>query len=232
MSWLEVQKLSASYGDFQALFEVDLRADLGETIAIIGANGAGKSTLLNSIAGITKEIKGSVIFKGQRISGLRPHDVVTKGVALVPEGRHLFSSLSVEENILIGAYCGRPGYWSLERVYSLFPRLRERRNARATSLSGGEQQMAAFGRALMSNPALLMCDELSLGLAPNVIGEIYSSLTRIKEQGTIMLIVEQDIRQALAIADHVYCLQEGRIVLTGPPTTLSHEQILQAYFGV
>jgi branched-chain amino acid transport system ATP-binding protein len=232
MSALEVQKLSASYGDFQALFEVNLLADLGETIAIIGANGAGKSTLLNSIAGTMNEIKGAVIFHGQRISGLRPHDVVAKGIALIPEGRHLFSSLSVEENILIGGYCGRDGYWSLDSVYSLFPRLRERRKARATSLSGGEQQMAAFGRALMSNPALLMCDELSLGLAPNVIGEIYSALIRIKEQGTILLIVEQDIRQALAVADHVCCLQEGHMVLTGPPSLLSHEQILQAYFGM
>lgn len=232
MSSLEVQKLSASYGDFQALFDVDLVADLGETIAIIGANGAGKSTLLNSIAGITKEIRGSVIFNRQRISGLPANDVVTKGVALVPEGRHLFSSLSVEENILIGAYCGRAGYWSLERVYSLFPCLKERRMARAMSLSGGEQQMAAFGRALMSNPALLMCDELSLGLAPNVIREIYSCFTRIKEQGTIVLIVEQDIRQALAVADRVYCLQEGRVVLAGPPASLSDGQILQAYFGV
>ena len=232
MSVLEVQKLSANYGDFQALFEVNLLADPGETIAIIGANGAGKSTLLNSIAGMVPAIKGTIIFNGQRISGLRSHEVVQEGIALVPEGRHLFSSLSVEENILMGAYSGRQGYWSLDRVYSLFPRLRERRKARATALSGGEQQMAAFGRALMSNPAVLMCDELSLGLAPNIIGEIYSTLARIKEQGTMMLIVEQDIRQALAVADHVYCLQEGRMVLTGPPASLSHNQILQAYFGM
>ena len=232
MSALEIQKLSARYGDFQALFDIDLLAEAGETISIIGANGAGKSTLLNSVAGLQKEINGSIRLNGQRISGLLANEVAAKGIALVPEGRRLFASLTVEENLLMGAYCGRAGRWSLERMYSLFPRLRERRNSRATTLSGGEQQMVAIGRALMSNPVLLMCDELSLGLAPSVLQDIYATLAAVKDQDTIMIIVEQDIQRALAISDRVYVLQEGRVSLTGPPANFGHEQIFQAYFGV
>lgn len=228
---LEVCKLSAHYGQFQALFAIDILARPSETIAIIGANGAGKSTLLKAIAGLVTADRNSIVFAGESIGGLRPCDVVVKGIALVPEGRRLFPSLSVEENILMGAFSGRPGEWSLERVYSLFPRLRERCRQLATSMSGGEQQMVAIGRALMSNPTLLMCDELSLGLAPNVVEDIYATLARIKGQGTTMIIVEQNVRKALTVADRVYCLQEGRISLEGKPADLSHEQISRAYFG-
>jgi branched-chain amino acid transport system ATP-binding protein len=232
MSLLEVGKLSAHYGDFQALFDISLHAEEGETIAVIGANGAGKSTFLRSIAGIVAVAKEAIVFDGQAIGGVRSCDVVGRRVALVPEGRRLFPSLTVEENLLMGAYIGRSGDWSLERVYALFPRLQERRRQAAASLSGGEQQMVAIGRALMSNPKLLMCDELSLGLAPVIIQQIYETLARIKKQGTTMILVEQDIRQALSVADRVYCFQGGRISLEGRPGELSPEKISLAYFGV
>ena len=231
MNLLEIRKLSARYGESQVLFDLDILVHLNEVIAIIGANGAGKSTLLRAIAGLARTERNSIVFAGEPIGGLRPYDVVAKGLALVPEGRRLFSSLSVEENLLMGTCSGRSGDWSLERVYSLFPRLRERRRQRAASMSGGEQQMVAIGRALMSNPRLLMCDELSLGLAPPVVEDIYAVLAGIKEQGATMIIVEQDIRKALSVADRMYCLQEGRVSLEGRPADLSHEQIARAYFG-
>ena len=232
MSLLDIRDLRVFYADFQALFGVDLRLDAGEAVAIVGANGAGKSTLMRAIAGALAAPKDAIRWRGEGIGGLGAPAVVARGIALVPEGRRLFASLSVEENLLMGACSGRPGEWNLARVHALFPRLAERRAQLATSMSGGEQQMVAIGRALMANPDLLMCDELSLGLAPRVIADIYRNLARIREQGTTLLIVEQDIRQAMAFADRIYCLQEGRIALEGQPSTLSHAQIAQAYFGV
>jgi branched-chain amino acid transport system ATP-binding protein len=231
MSLLEVRKLSARYGDFQALFDIDFHADEGETIAIIGSNGAGKSTFLNSIAGVVSVGRECIMFDGKPVGGLRSCDVVGKGVALVPEGRRLFPSLTVEENLLMGAY-SRRGHWTPETVYDLFPPLKGRRRQPAGLLSGGEQQMVAIGRALMSGPKLLMCDELSIGLAPKIVGQLYMTLAHIRHQGTTILIVEQDIRQAMAVADRVYCFQEGRVSLQGRPADLSHDQISRAYFGV
>jgi branched-chain amino acid transport system ATP-binding protein len=232
MSLLEIRKLSAYYGDFQALFDVDFHAEEGETVAIIGSNGAGKSTFLNSIAGVVPVKSECIVFDGKPIGGLRSCDVVVNRVALVPEGRRLFASLTVEENLLMGAYCGCKGDWTLETVYALFPNLKSRRRQAAGSLSGGEQQMVAIGRALMSNPKLLMCDELSLGLAPKIISQIYATLAHIRKQGTTMIIVEQDIGQAMAVADRLYCFQVGRVSLEGRPADLTHDRISQAYFGV
>lgn len=228
---LETRGLTAFYGDFQALFGIDVRLDEGETIAVIGANGAGKSTFLRAITGLLPTRREQVVFEGRPIGGL-PADVIVKlGIAMVPEGRRLFPSLSVEENLRIGAYGRRTGPWSLERVYQLFPVLRERRSSPGTALSGGQQQMVAIGRALMANPALLLCDEISLGLAPIVIKDIYRSLARITAEGMTVLVVEQDINQALAVASRVYCFQEGRVTLEGRPAEVTREQIARAYFG-
>src|SRR5438477_12573877 len=210
---LEVRGLDAFYGDFQALFGVTIEVSAGEVMAVIGSNGAGKSTLLNSIAGLMRARPDAILFDGVAIGGMLAHAVAAHGIALVPEGRGLFASLTVEENLRVGGQLGRPGPWSLSRVYELFPALLERRALPAPALSGGEQQMVAIGRALMSNPKLLLCDEISLGLAPIVIRDIYARLPAIVAEGISLVIVEQDIVQALKTARHVYCLQEGRISL-------------------
>jgi branched-chain amino acid transport system ATP-binding protein len=201
-------------------------------VAVIGANGAGKSTLLKSIAGMMPPRRGDILFDGGRIGGAPAFDVVARGIALVPEGRRLFPSLTVEENLLIGGQSRRPGPWTLDRVYQLFPVLAERRHLPSPSLSGGQQQMAAIARALMSNPRLLLCDEISLGLAPIVVRDIYARLPAIVAEGLSLIVVEQDIAQALKAARHVYCLQEGRIALQGKAAELTRERISAAYFGV
>jgi branched-chain amino acid transport system ATP-binding protein len=229
---LEVRALDAHYGDFQALFGVSLDVAAGAVVAVIGANGAGKSTLLKSIAGAMPARREAIVFAGTPIGGMPAHDVVARGIALVPEGRRLFPSLTVEENLLVGGQLGRPGPWSLKRIYDLFPILAERARQPSTSLSGGQQQMVAIGRALMSNPRLLLCDEISLGLAPIVIRDIYARLPAIIAEGLSLVIVEQDIVQALKVANHVYCLQEGRVALAGEARTMTREKIAAAYFGV
>ena len=231
MTLLQTVKLSTGYGDFQALFDVDIDVAEGQIVAVIGANGAGKSTLLKAVARLLPVGTNAVRFAGADISGLAASQAVRLGISLVPEGRRLFPSLSVEENLQIGGYSGRRGSWRLAEVYDLFPRLAERRRHMGTALSGGEQQMVAIGRALMSNPRLLLCDELSLGLAPIVIQDIYTALPKIRGAGTSLVIVEQDIAQAMRVADRVYCLQEGRITLTGRPAEFSREAIHVAYFG-
>ena len=232
MALLETKGLTAFYRDFQALFGVDIALDEGETVAIIGANGAGKTTLMRSISGVLANRPEQVRFDGRPIGALPSADVVALGIAMVPEGRRLFPSLSVEENLLIGRY-GRAvaGAWSLETVYELFPILKERRNSSGTALSGGQQQMVAIGRALMSNPRVLLCDEISLGLAPVVIKDIYAAFPKIKASGASIVIVEQDIGQALKVSDSVYCMMEGCITLTGAPGSISREDIHAAYFG-
>jgi branched-chain amino acid transport system ATP-binding protein len=229
---LEVRALDAYYGDFQALFGVSLEIAAGKIVAVIGANGAGKSTLLKSIAGLMRARHDAITFAGEPVGDVPAHAMAARGIALVPEGRRLFPSLTVEENLVIGGQLGRPGPWNLPRVYDLFPVLAERRDAPSTSLSGGQQQMVAIGRALMSNPKLLLCDEISLGLAPIVVREIYARLPSILREGLSLIIVEQDVVQALAAANHVYCLQEGRVVLAGAAGTLTREAISTAYFGV
>ncbi len=229
---LETQALTAFYGDFQALFGIDLHVARGETVAIIGANGAGKSTFLRSVVGQLPGAREQVSFEGEPIGHLPAHEIVRRGIALVPEGRLLFPSLSVEENLRMGAFGRRAGPWGIERVHALFPVLAERRATPATALSGGEQQMCAIGRALMSNPVLLLCDELSLGLAPVIIRQIYAVLPTVVAEGTTVVVVEQDINQALAVADRVYCFQEGRVSLQGKPQDVSREDVTRAYFGV
>ena len=229
---LETADLTAFYGDFQALFGIDVHVGRGETVAIIGANGAGKSTFLRSVVGQLPSAREQVAFEGAPIGHLPAHEIVRRGIALVPEGRLLFPSLSVEENLRLGAYGKRAGPWRIERVHELFPVLRERRTTPGTALSGGEQQMCAIGRALMSNPTLLLCDELSLGLAPVIIRQLYAVLPVIVSEGTTVVVVEQDINQALSVADRVYCFQEGRVSLQGRPDELSREDVATAYFGV
>jgi branched-chain amino acid transport system ATP-binding protein len=232
MTLLQTRGLRAFYGDFQALFDIDLTVAEGETVAIIGANGAGKTTFLRAVAGALACGAEMVEFEGQRIGALSAHEIVRRGIAMVPEGRKLFPSLTVEENLLLGGYSGRPGAWSLARVYELFPMLEERRSIPATSLSGGQQQMAAIGRALMSNPRLLLCDELSLGLAPVVIRDIYARLEAITAEGTALVIVEQDISRALDASARFYCLQEGRVALTAECSGFDRAAITSAYFGL
>lgn len=230
---LDIRGLTAHYGDFQALFGIDLRLERGQTMAIIGANGAGKTTLMRAITGIARVTDGSVELDGKPIHSLAAPDILCAGIAMVPEGRRLFPSLSVEENLRIGAHARKGnGFWGLERIFELFPILRERRAQPGTALSGGQQQMVAIGRALMSNPSVLLCDELSLGLAPVVIKEIYAAFPTIRESGTAIMLVEQDIGQALKVADRVHCMMEGRITLSGHPGELSREAIHDAYFGV
>jgi branched-chain amino acid transport system ATP-binding protein len=232
MTLLATHGLTAYYGDFQALFGIDVAVGAGETVAIIGANGAGKSTFLRTVVGLLEAPPAAVEFDGAPIGGRPANDVVRLGIALVLEGRRLFPSLTVEENLRIGGHGGRPGPWTLARVYEVFPMLKERRAQPAPSLSGGQQQMVAIGRALMSNPRLLLCDEISLGLAPLVIRDIYQTLPGIVGEGTTVVVVEQDINQALAVADRVYCFQEGRVSLEGVPGRVTRDQIKAAYFGV
>jgi len=229
---LSVHGLEAFYGDAQALFGLDFSLSQGEVVAVIGANGAGKSTLLKCLTGLVRAPREAIRFQGEAIGGLPPGRIVRRGLAMVPEGRRLFPSLSVEENLKIGGIGGRRGPWNLQRLYALFPILAEKRRSPATALSGGQQQMVALGRALMGNPQVLLCDELSLGLAPVVIREIYAALPEITREGMTVAIVEQDVTMAQRVSHRVYCLQEGRVSLQGRSDAFTREQISQAYFGV
>ncbi|WP_170328226.1 ABC transporter ATP-binding protein [Ruegeria arenilitoris] len=229
---LKVHGLEAFYDDFQALYGIDMHVDRGEVLAIIGANGAGKTTLMRSISGLMQNGAGQVHFGGQDISARRADEVALRGLAMVPEGRQLFPSLSVWENLMIGAQVGRKGPWNLDTVCELFPILKERADQASTSLSGGQQQMVAIGRALMANPDLILFDEISLGLAPIIIRDIYAALPSIIGEGMSAIIVEQDIGQALAVSGRVYCLQEGRVSLEGSSDRVSREEISRAYFGI
>ncbi|MDE2397616.1 MAG: ABC transporter ATP-binding protein [Burkholderiales bacterium] len=232
MALLELDSLDVFHGDLQALFGVSLALEAGEVLALIGANGAGKSTLLQTVAGLLVASRPQALrFDGEAI-GARPAEVLARaGIALVPEGRMLFPSLSVEENLLMGTLTRRPGPWNLARAYELFPVLEEFRKRPATSLSGGQQQMVAVARALLSNPRLLLCDEISLGLAPLVVEQIYQSLARVRASGLAIVLVEQDVSRACAAADRVCCLLEGRVTLQGVADAFSPAQISHAYFG-
>lgn len=230
---LETHNLEVFYGDFQALFGVDVVINEGETVAIIGSNGAGKSSFLNALCGLNPSQPDQIRLEGVAVGGTPAFDMVRKGVALVPEGRRLFPSLSVEENLLVGIHgMSEDRGWTLDAIYDLFPILKERRNQPSTTLSGGQQQMVAIGRALMSNPKILLCDEISLGLSPAVVKDVYVAVTEIKRRGTTVLIVEQDLNAALDAADRVYCFMEGRVSLEGRPSELTREQIQEAYFGI
>ncbi|WP_423066951.1 ABC transporter ATP-binding protein [Devosia sp. CN2-171] len=231
MTLLSLEKVDVFYGDLQATFGVDLRLDAGEAIALIGANGAGKSTLLRAIMGMTAARRGAVMFDGQDITRLRCDLIARRGIAIVPEGRRLFSSLSVEENLLMGGARARPGPWTLDTVFDLFPAMREFRHHNAAELSGGQQQMVAIGRALLTNPRVLLCDELSLGLAPKVVGEIYACFAGIRDKGVSIILVEQDVVRARSASSRLYCLLKGRVTLEGASSSVTLDDISHAYFG-
>jgi branched-chain amino acid transport system ATP-binding protein len=229
---LQATGLTAFYGDAQALFGIDFELSAGEIVAIIGANGAGKSTFMKAVTGLVRAQREHIRFEGEPIGGLPPGEIVKRGIALVPEGCRLFPSLSVEENLLMGAFAKRPGPWSLQRLYKLFPILEQKCQQPGTALSGGQRQLVAIGRALMSNPTVLLCDELSLGLAPIVIKEIYDAMPAICAEGMTVVIVEQDVVMAQRVSQRIYCFQEGRVSLQGASDSLTREQISQAYFGL
>jgi branched-chain amino acid transport system ATP-binding protein len=228
---LRIEGVSVYYGQFRALFGVDLEVMAAEIVSIIGANGAGKSSLLKAIIGRVGRIEGQISFDGRNLADLSTAEIFANGVALVPEGRKLFPSLTVEENIVIGSEVGRRGEIGLDEVYTYFPVLREKRRQKARELSGGQQQMAALARALLANPRLLLCDEISLGLAPVAISSLYQMIPAIRARGVAILIVEQDITRALAVADRFYCLLGGRINLSGRPRETTRETVARHYFG-
>jgi branched-chain amino acid transport system ATP-binding protein len=228
---LEVDAVDAFYGDYRALFGVSLAVEESHAAAVIGANGAGKTTLLRTIAGSVPIGGGDIRFNGRSLRGVPAHKRVAMGVSLVPEGRRIFPSLSVDENLMIGGYTKRSGPWTKAAVYEALPLLQRIADRPANRLSGGEQQTLAIGRSLMSNPQLICLDELSLGLAPVVVKQIYEALPLVRNNGTTVLIVEQDVNQALAAASTAYCLLEGRVSLSGSTAELSRDAITEAYFG-
>jgi branched-chain amino acid transport system ATP-binding protein len=228
---LSISGLSVFYDQFQALHHIDMEVSSGEVVAIIGANGAGKSSLLKAILGQAGRVSGTVRFEGQDITALPTAAIVAAGIALVPEGRRLFPSLTVAENLGIGWDVGRRGGLRIAEIYDMFPVLRARRHQRAGQLSGGEQQMAALGRALLANPRLLLCDELSLGLAPRIVDRMYALIPEIRRQSITIVLVEQDISRSLAVSDRFYCLLEGTVALSGRPSQTDREQIMRHYFG-
>jgi branched-chain amino acid transport system ATP-binding protein len=229
---LKVERLEARHGQLQAVRGVSLTVDRGETVALVGANGAGKTTLLRAIAGTHRIAAGRITFKGEDIGERRAHTRAALGLALVPEGRRLFARLTVEENLLLARSAGRTGAWTIDAVMEAFPNLKERRRSLAGTLSGGEQQATAIGRALMMNPELLLLDEVSLGLAPLVVDRLYARLEALKSSGVAMLLVEQDLKRAMATATRAICMLEGAIAIEGPTRELSREQVTEAYFGL
>lgn len=229
MSILKARDLDVRYGLLEAVRRVSVELEEGETVALVGSNGAGKSTLLRTIAGAQRPAAGKIVFQESDITRVPAYKRVGLGIGLVPEGRHLFLSLTVEENLRVAA---RPGYWTLEKVLEAFPMLAPRRRSRAVNLSGGERQATAIGRTLMANPKLLLLDEVSLGLAPVAVDDLYRSLATVIEQRTTVLLVEQDLGRAMGISQRVICMLEGRVVLEGPSDALTREQVTNAYFGL
>jgi len=227
---LEISGLDVFYGDFQALFGVGLRVQRGQALALVGANGAGKTTLLRTIAGAISPARGTVRYDGDDITAAAPHRRIRRGIAIVPEGRRLFPSLTVEENILVGAAAAASGAWPLDRIYEVFPLIARRRRHRASQLSGGEQQAVAIARALAAAPSLLLLDEISLGLAPRVVSELYQTLAGLRESGATLVIVEQDLQRALGACDDVVCLLEGRVALAAA-ASVGRDAVVAAYFG-
>ncbi|MER9523504.1 ABC transporter ATP-binding protein [Mesorhizobium sp. M0292] len=232
MSLLAIENLVVRHGLLQAVRGVSFTIERGETLALVGANGAGKTTLLRAIAGAHEPTAGRVLLNGADITGVPSHKRAGMGVALVPEGRKLFVQMTVEENLLLGKTAGRPGDWSVERVLDTFPNLKPRRHAKTGHLSGGEQQATAIGRALMSNPELLLLDEVSLGLSPLVVDRVYTSLQGLISSGTTIILVEQDLNRALSVSDKVICMLEGRVALEGPSKGMSRDEVTKAYFGL
>ncbi|HEY7968062.1 MAG TPA: ABC transporter ATP-binding protein [Solirubrobacteraceae bacterium] len=232
MSLLAVESLELRHGLLEAVRGVELTLEEGETVALVGANGAGKTTLLRAIAGAHRPSGGRILFDGRDVTRLRAHDCVRLGISLVPEGRRLFGDLTVEENLLVGSQRRHGGHWTLETVLAAFPMLERLRDRRARTLSGGEQQATAIGRALIANPRLLLLDEVSLGLAPLAVEAVYESLATVIAQGATVLLVEQDLTRAVSVAERVICMLEGRFVLEGRRGELTREQITDAYFGL
>jgi branched-chain amino acid transport system ATP-binding protein len=236
MAFLEINKIDVSYGDVQVIFDLSLEVQEGEVVSIIGGNGAGKSTLLKAISGLLHPQKGSIIFEGKSIHASPPDDIVGLGIVQVPEGRRLFALMSVKDNLIIGAYNKRASQHTahlMEQVYRLLPRLQERESQLAMTLSGGEQQMVAIGRGLMARPKLLMLDEPSLGLAPILIKEIFKTVRKIADEGTTVLLVEQDVKHSLGLSDRGYVLEHGRIQIEGPAKTLlDNSHVKAAYLGI
>ena len=232
MSLLEVVRLDVRHGLLQAVREVSFSIDAGEIVALVGANGAGKSTLLRAIAGAHAPASGAIVFDGANVTALRAHKRVAQGIALVPEGRRLFASMTVEENLQVAMRVGRSGHWTIDAVMELFPMLRARKDALTGNLSGGERQAAAIGRALITNPRLVLLDEVSLGLAPVVIEQLYRSMPALLEGGATLVLVEQELSRALSVATRVMCMLEGRIVLDSPAARVTRDQVVDAYFGL
>lgn len=231
---LSTRSLNARYGDFQALFSVDFRIAEGEVVALIGANGSGKSTFLRALMGLLPVGRDMVLFEDRPVGGGAPHRMVQLGIAMVPEGRRLFAGMSVEDNLKVAVDHARKAAektWTLERIYRLFPILQERRRTQVEKLSGGQQQMVAIGRALLAQPRLLLCDEISLGLAPKVIREIYEVLPQIAATGTSIVLVEQDVMLAQRASNRLYCMLEGHITLESLSSNVTRADIAQAYFG-
>jgi branched-chain amino acid transport system ATP-binding protein len=231
-SLLAVEDVSVFYDKFRAINHVDIAVGAGEIVSIIGANGAGKSTLLKAIIGQADRVEGNISYAGEAIVGRTTEAIVASGIMLVPEGRRLFPSLTVEENLGLGWDVGRKGEIGFADIWRLFPLLKDRRRQKAGSLSGGQQQMVAFGRALLANPRLLLCDEISLGLAPLVVNELYTLIPQIKARGIGILIVEQDIERSLSVADRFYCLLEGKVSLSGRPGDVTRDLVIRRYFGL
>jgi branched-chain amino acid transport system ATP-binding protein len=232
VSVIAVENLDVRHGLLQAVREVTFSVNEGETVALIGANGAGKTTLLRSIAGAHLPAAGRILFEGQDVTTVPAYRRVAKGIALVPEGRRLFADMTVEENLQIASRAGRKGRWTIDAVMEAFPNLKARRHARAGSLSGGEQQATAIGRALMTNPRILLLDEVSLGLSPLAVDRVYASLETLMTGGATIILVEQDLKRALKVATRVVCMLEGRIVMEGRAAEITREQVMDAYFGL
>ncbi|MFC1868171.1 ABC transporter ATP-binding protein [Thermodesulfobacteriota bacterium] len=232
---LKASEIDVHYKDFQALWNVSVEVKEGGIVSVIGANGSGKSTLLNTFSGLMTPTRGNIEFMGEKIDGLAPYKTVDLGISLVPEGRRIFPRLTVYENLVMGSYTSRSRAKKdqrLTKVYELFPRLEERHYQMADTLSGGEQQMLAIGRAMMSEPRLILCDEISLGLAPVIIKDIYKRLKQINNDGITIVLVEQDIKRSLKSADYAYIMLGGKVVLEGEPSSLTEEQVKKAYFGI
>ncbi|PDT16579.1 ABC transporter ATP-binding protein [Rhizobium sp. J15] len=232
MSLLSIRNLDVRHGLLQAVRGVSFDIAKGEVLALVGANGAGKTTLLRSIAGAHLPASGEILLDGEDLAAIPSHKRIARGIALVPEGRRLFSQMTVEENLLLGKSCGRKGEWSVDRVLDAFPNLKPRRHAKTGHLSGGEQQATAIGRALMSNPDILLLDEVSLGLSPLVVDRVYAQLQSLLTSGTTIVLVEQDLARAMSVASRVICMLEGRIVLDRPAAAVTREHVTQAYFGL
>ena len=229
---LDVDRLDVRHGLLQAVREVSFSVARGEIVAFVGANGAGKTTLFRTLAGAHRPAAGSIRFEGTDITAVPDYERVKRGIALVPEGRRLFARMSVLENLKLAGAVGRPGRWNVQTVLDVFPNLAGRLDSKAGNLSGGEQQATAIGRALMTNPDIVLLDEVSLGLSPAAVGRVYESLQSLIDTGTTVLLVEQDLNRALSVANRVVCMLEGKIVASGPVEEMSRERIMDAYFGL